>query len=151
VYFWKWHNSILRGFQCHILRWRCSKWNWGLLCVSHLNREANICVDGLGWLLSKQLNHLRFMNHVKDIFWIFSNAPIWLMQNPHQLLAVRTLTLDIGVSMTDPTTYHAILGSLQYLSLTQPNICFTVNKLSQFMHKPTDIHWQIVKRCLCYL
>jgi hypothetical protein len=91
------------------------------------------------------------MNHVKDIFWIFSNAPIWLMQNPHQLLAVRTLTLDMGVSMTDPTTYRAILGSLQYLSLTQPDICFTVNKLSQFMHKSTDIHWQIVKRHLRYL
>jgi hypothetical protein len=57
----------------------------------------------------------------------------------------------MGVPMDDPTTYRATLGSLQYLSLTRPDICFAVNKLSQFMHKPTDIHWQMVKRVLRYL
>ena len=62
-----------------------------------------------------------------------------------------TLTLNIGVPMDDPTTYRATLGSLQYLSLTRPDICFAVNKLSQFMHKPTDIHWQMVKCVLRYL
>ena len=61
------------------------------------------------------------------------------------------LQLNMGVPMADPTTYRATLGSLQYLSLTRPDICFAVNKLSQFMHKPTDIHWQMVKRVLRYL
>jgi hypothetical protein len=37
------------------------------------------------------------------------------------------------------------------LSLTRPDISFTVNKLSQFMHKPTVIHWQSVKQLLRYL
>ncbi|GLT69637.1 hypothetical protein SLA2020_417730 [Shorea laevis] len=37
------------------------------------------------------------------------------------------------------------------LSLTRPDLCFAVNRLSQFMHSPTNAHWQAVKRVLRYL
>jgi hypothetical protein len=61
------------------------------------------------------------------------------------------LSLDMGAPLADPTHYRATIGSLQYLSLTRPDVCFAVNKLSQFMHKPTDVHWKLVKRLLRYL
>ncbi|GKV03490.1 hypothetical protein SLEP1_g15780 [Rubroshorea leprosula] len=54
-------------------------------------------------------------------------------------------------SLTNPMAYRQIVGSLQYLSLTRPDLCFAVNRLSQFMHNPTDLHWQAVKRVLRYL
>lgn len=44
-----------------------------------------------------------------------------------------------------------MVGSLQYLSFTRPGISFSVNQLSQFMHQPTEIHWQASKRVLRYL
>jgi len=47
--------------------------------------------------------------------------------------------------------YRATVGSLQYLSLTRPDISFAVNKLSQFMHQRTSDHWDLVKRLLRYL
>lgn len=61
------------------------------------------------------------------------------------------LTLHTGTTLSDPTEYRTIVGSLQYLSLTRPDIGYTVNKLSQFMHQPTTEHWAAVKRLLRYL
>jgi hypothetical protein len=56
-----------------------------------------------------------------------------------------------GDLFNDPTLYRSTVGALHYLCITRPNISFSVNKLSQFMQKPTDLHWQSVKRLLRYL
>lgn len=61
------------------------------------------------------------------------------------------LKLADGTAAFDSTEFRRVLGSLQYLSLTRPDISFAVNKLSQFMHKPTHSHWTAVKRLLRYL
>ncbi|XP_019057729.1 PREDICTED: uncharacterized protein LOC109116546 [Tarenaya hassleriana] len=62
-----------------------------------------------------------------------------------------SLILNSGLPLEDPTEYRNVVGSLQYLNFTRPDIAFTVNKLSQFMHSPTSDHWQAVKRVLRYL
>ncbi|GKV51222.1 hypothetical protein SLEP1_g57891 [Rubroshorea leprosula] len=59
--------------------------------------------------------------------------------------------LSTGTPLSDGTNYRKIVGSLQYLSLTRPDLSFVVSRLSQFMHHPTDSHWQAVKRVLRYL
>ncbi|KFK44388.1 hypothetical protein AALP_AA1G251100, partial [Arabis alpina] len=61
------------------------------------------------------------------------------------------LSLYSGTHLSDPTEYRAILGSLQYLSFTRPDLCYAVNKLSQYMHSPTSDHWSALKRLLRYL
>ncbi|KAF7827117.1 putative copia-type protein [Senna tora] len=63
----------------------------------------------------------------------------------------RPFTTKEGAPMKDPSFYRRAIGSLQYLVTTKPDIAFTVNKLSQFLAQPTDIHFQGVKRILRYL
>ncbi|KAH0689726.1 hypothetical protein KY289_017084 [Solanum tuberosum] len=61
------------------------------------------------------------------------------------------LLVDGGAPKTDGTEYRSVLGKLQYLSLTQPDITYAVNKLTQFNTYPFVAHWQAVKRLLRYL
>lgn len=52
------------------------------------------------------------------------------------------------LSQEETTRYCRILGSLQYLTTTRPNISFAVSKLSQFFTNPTLCHWQALQRVL---
>jgi hypothetical protein len=63
----------------------------------------------------------------------------------------HTLSAFVGDPMDDPTLFRSTVGSLQYLSLTRPDLAFAVNQVCQFMHRPTKVHWQAVKRILRYL
>jgi hypothetical protein len=67
------------------------------------------------------------------------------------LSTTTMLKLLDGTSSVDSTEYRSIIGALQYLSLTRPDISFAVNKLSQFMHKPMTTHLTAAKRLLRYL
>ncbi|XP_043717585.1 uncharacterized mitochondrial protein AtMg00810-like [Telopea speciosissima] len=56
-----------------------------------------------------------------------------------------------GVPSFDPTKYRSIEGALQYITLTRPNVAFSMNCACQYMHCPTENHWSMVKHILRYL
>lgn len=61
------------------------------------------------------------------------------------------LRRHVSQSFSDPRLYMSIVGSLQYITLTKPNIAFCVNKTCQFISYLLDLHWYAVNRILRYL
>ncbi|XP_026450683.1 uncharacterized protein LOC113350777 [Papaver somniferum] len=61
------------------------------------------------------------------------------------------ISSDHSTLLTDATEYRIIVGALQYLTFTRPDIAYVVKKACQFMHAPTEFHWALVKRILRYL
>ena len=45
-----------------------------------------------------------------------------------------------GPLFSDPTLYRSLVGALQYLTITRPDMAYVVNFVSQFLHSPTEDH-----------
>jgi histone deacetylase 1/2 len=69
------------------------------------------------------------------------------------LRATEQLARNTGTLLgaDDSFRYRSVVGGLQYLTLTRPDISFAVNKVCQFLSQPTDVHWEAVKRILRYV
>ncbi|CAL1379217.1 unnamed protein product [Linum trigynum] len=67
------------------------------------------------------------------------------------LASTVSLSLHDGTCPIDATRFRQVLGALQYLIYTRPEIAFSFNKLSQYMHSPSSHHWQCLKRLLRYV
>ena len=61
------------------------------------------------------------------------------------------LSASAGQPATDAALYRSIVGALQYLTLTRPDIQFAVQQVCLHMHSPRDVHWSLVKRILRYI
>ncbi|KAF8370116.1 hypothetical protein HHK36_031849 [Tetracentron sinense] len=48
----------------------------------------------------------------------------------------------------DGVEYRKVIGALQYLGLTRPDIGFSINRLAQFMQNPKSNHWVAAERLL---
>ncbi|XP_019054091.1 PREDICTED: uncharacterized protein LOC109114989 [Nelumbo nucifera] len=67
-------------------------------------------------------------------------------------MAITTnLSKFSGDPLPNPSEYRSIIGTLQYVTITRPDISFSVNKVCQFLHSPTIEHWTVVKWILRYL
>ena len=45
----------------------------------------------------------------------------------------------------DPVLYRSVVGSLQYITVTKPELAYYVNHVCQFMEQPLEEHWKVVK------
>ncbi|XP_020704080.1 uncharacterized protein LOC110115244 [Dendrobium catenatum] len=66
---------------------------------------------------------------------------------------VTKLTGNISESSPcfSPAVYRQLIGSLQYLTLTRPDITYAVNALSQHMHDPASSHTSLLKKLIRYI
>ncbi|GJW51845.1 retrovirus-related pol polyprotein from transposon TNT 1-94 [Tanacetum coccineum] len=94
-----------------------------------------ICRSEQGIFISQKKYTL---NLLKDAG--LSNARSYkLPMDPHVKLQANS-----GTPLPDPEVYRRYIGKLIYLTSTRPDICYTVQLLSQFMQNPTSVHMQAV-------
>lgn len=106
-----------------------------------LGIEVSHSSDGLLLHQSKYAKDLIFKAGLKDC------KPM-----PTPLAVSEKLALGVGdlLDSETATQYRSIVGGLQYLTLTRPDIAFAVNKVCQCLHCPTTAHYAAVKRILRY-
>ena len=51
--------------------------------------------------------------------------------------------------LQDLERYQRLVGKLNYLTITRPDISFLVSVVSRFLQSPYDSHWDAVIRILC--
>jgi hypothetical protein len=56
-----------------------------------------------------------------------------------------TSVLTESSFLSDPLSYKSLVGALQYLTFTRPDLSFAVNSLCQHMHQPTTTHMVAAK------
>ena len=109
------------------------------------------CIIFLGLQVS-QLHHGLFLSQSKYIHDLLCKTE---MHNAKACstpcLPYQRLSKDDGVPFDSPTLYRSIVGALQYLTFTRPDISFAVHQVCQFMQLPMVSHFLAVKRILRYL
>jgi hypothetical protein len=61
------------------------------------------------------------------------------------------LSKEEGTPLSDSTYYRQLVGKLLYLTITRPDISYSVQTLSQFMDHPTDFHLAAAFKILKYI
>jgi histone deacetylase 1/2 len=56
-----------------------------------------------------------------------------------------------GPSVANATEFRSLAGTLQYLTITRPDISYAVQQICLFMHDPKEPHLHLLKRVLRYL
>ncbi|KAG8495625.1 hypothetical protein CXB51_013396 [Gossypium anomalum] len=93
-----------------------------------------------------------FLSQKKYIIDLIQRASM-AKSKPSPTLMVTSCKLSAheGTPIEDERLFRSVVGALQYVVITRPDIAFSVNKACQFMHRPLDTHYKAVKKILRYL
>ena len=92
------------------------------------------------------LNRHKYTIDLIDFASLTASAPI----DTSVKLNVK-LSQEDGDLFPNPTTYHQLVGSLIYLTITRPDISYAINLMSQFMTAPRHLHMVADHRIIRYL
>ncbi|KAJ0834758.1 putative RNA-directed DNA polymerase [Helianthus annuus] len=123
--------------------------------ISCLNREFAIKDLGkLNYFLGLEVTYTQkglFLNQSKYALDILTRAKMLEAKPAPTPLSTNVSFMSVGEPYPDTTHYRSIVGALQYLTITRPDISYAVNQVSQFLQFPTVAHFQEVKRILRYI
>jgi hypothetical protein len=100
----------------------------------------------------KQMKQGTFMHqakYTKDLMKKFNMAELKPVSTP--MSSAASLGLDEDGEAVDQREYRSIIGSLLYLTVTQPDIQFAVGLCARFQASPRSSHRTAVQRIFRYL
>lgn len=92
-----------------------------------------------------------FLSQARYAYDILTRANLLDAKLVATLLSTSDYFTTTVAPFHDPTMYRSLVGALQYLTITRPDLSYVVNQVSQFLHAPTQDHFQTVKRILRYV
>lgn len=92
-----------------------------------------------------------FLSHAKYTKVILTRVDLLDLKPMPTPLATHEAFTFAGAPFSDVTLYRSLVGALQYLTITRPDLSYVVNQVSQYLHAQTTVHFQSVKRILCYV
>ncbi|XP_042494177.1 uncharacterized mitochondrial protein AtMg00810-like [Macadamia integrifolia] len=123
-------------------------------CVTALGTHfAMKDLGTLHYFLSIEVSHtsqglfLSQLKYVADVLLRAHMTDIKPMSTPMVLWS----SIDDTTPFFDVILYRSLVGALQYLTMTRPDLSFAVNSVCQYMHAPTISHFGMVKRILRYV
>jgi len=125
--------------------------------VQQLNSEFSLKDLGkLDYFLGIEVHHSNsgslLLSQTKYIRDLLTKANMEKANSMASPMASSTKLSKFGSNqVADPTFFRSIVGGLQYVTITRPEISYSVNKVCQFLSAPLDDHWKAVKRILRYL
>lgn len=108
----------------------------------------------LEYFLSMKRNghRMAYCSLNKSIYMICFTRPKWeiVRESQHQPPQRQTNSHARTIIFETNTISQHSCG-LQYLTLTHPEVCFSVHKVFQFLHASIEANWSSIKRILRYL
>ncbi|CAL1410196.1 unnamed protein product [Linum trigynum] len=86
---------------------------------------------------------------LRDSGFSGSRPSVFPIEKHHSL--TRSDESSVRVSAEEAAAYRRLVGRLQYLTVTRPDIVYAVNILSRYVHAPTVAHVAGAERVLLYL
>ena len=97
-----------------------------------------------------QSKHGIFLSQRKYVFdLLFETGKLGVKPCSSPIVSNVHLTRE-GETFEDPERYRRLVGKLNYLTVTRPDIAHSVSVVSQYMSSPTVDHWPDLKQILCY-
>ena len=138
-----------------------------IVVTSNDDRLLQIFIDALGRGFEiKDLSNLHYflglqvtsqnkgvhISQLKYTYDLLVKHDMLLSKSISTLMSAKAiLTSNDGAFFPNPSVFQEIIGSLQYLTITRPDITFAVNSIAQFMSQPRIPHLITAKCILRYI
>ena len=107
--------------------------------------EINYCLGLEIWreFSETMITQSKYTREILEIFNMSGSKPVTTPLEHNVKLSSVDETKEVN-----GTLYQQLVGSLNYLTTTRPDIAYSINILSQFMAKPLESHRVAAKKVL---